>query len=56
MTALHVSCEDLNSDKEIIEMLLEAGADPTITNSRSFNSLHHSARAGCLQYVHIYVC
>ena len=54
MTALHVSCNGPHASEEIIEMLLEAGADPTIANNRSFSSLHHSARTGCLKYVNKY--
>ena len=43
-TPLHVAISKKRYD--ILAVLLEAGADVTITNNNGFNALHHAALRG----------
>lgn len=45
-TALH--CAVLAQKNESVNILLEAGADPTLVNFRLFTPIHEAARIGFL--------
>ena len=49
--ACHTQCTNV----EIIEMLLEAGADPSMLDHGAYNSLHNCAISNCVKYVHTYI-
>lgn len=51
-TPLHDAISKKRDD--ILAVLLEAGADVTITNNNGFNALHHAALRGNPRYVTLY--
>ena len=51
-TALHVAV--LTQHLQIISMLLEAGADPSLVNFRLLNAFIEAARIGLTAYVNVY--
>lgn len=53
-TPLHDAISKKRDD--MLSVLLEAGADVTITNNNGFNALHHAALRGNPRYVTLCCC